>query len=325
MKNSILLFHLLLLSVGVFAQNLVINPSFENYTSCPPGGIQISNSTNWYAYRWSPDYFNSCTSNSACSVPINAYGYQFAATGGAYSGLFCYGANGNDTTLREYLGAQLSNQLIIGQKYYVSLKVNCSNNPNMNCRTNKLGALFSTVSFRNLSDGNLNVVNPTPIKNYAHIYTTSVISDTVNWTTISGSFIADSTYNYIIIGNFFDNQQTSHTKIDNSPSCLAYYFVDDICVSTDSMTCMGSTGINEHELSAQLIIYPNPSASAFNIQLPTHHSFALSIIDITGRAVYMNKNATGTVAIDVNGFSSGVYYVKAVNEKTVLTGKLIKE
>ena len=316
----------MLLITNMHSQNIVINPSFENDISC---NYFIHSSVNWYAYRNSPDYFSTCfTSDPFHAVPANSCGYQYPATGNAYAGIICYGANGNgfDSIAREYIGAQLTSPLVIGQKYYVSLKVNAADGSIWSCRSNNMGVLFSTISYTDTSNNNTNITNATPIKNYAHIYTTSVITDTVNWVTISGSLIADSAYNYIIIGNFFDNQHTSYIQADTSaPHCSSYYFVDDICVSTDSLTCMGSTGIKEQELSTQLIIYPNPSTSIFTIQLPTQQRFTLSITDITGRNVYENKTATGVITIDASGFSSGVYFVKAINERTVLTGKLIKE
>lgn len=84
-------------------------------------------------------------------------------------------------------------------------------------------------------------------------------------------------------------------------------------------------GINERFKGQTMAIYPNPSSSTFALQLPTQQTFTLSITDITGRNVYENKNATNSITIDANGFSSGVYFIKAVNEKTVLTGKFIKE
>ncbi|MGB3948797.1 MAG: T9SS type A sorting domain-containing protein [Bacteroidia bacterium] len=49
------------------------------------------------------------------------------------------------------------------------------------------------------------------------------------------------------------------------------------------------------------------------------------VIDVTERKVYETKNASGTIIIDASEFSSGVYFVKAVNERTVLMGKMVKE
>ena len=92
----------------------------------------------------------------------------------------------------------------------------------------------------------------------------------------------------------------------------------------DSIICL-SDNIEEIQNAYNLSIFPNPSTSTFTIQLPSQQSFTLSVIDITGRKVFENKNASGTISIDASEFSSGVYFVKAVNERTVLMGKMVKE
>ena len=315
---SIQIFFLLFLGTNIFAQNIVPNPGFELYSNCPDAFSPFSDVTGWDSYRETPNYFNSCaTAGSWGSVPSNSFGYQ-PSNGNAYVGVGSHGSQGADTVFREYIGRQLSTMLNIGQKYYVSFKVSLADKNSIYCATNNLGVVFSTIPYSSL--------NPAPIRNSAHVYTNTIITDTANWTTISGSVIADSVYNYIIIGNFFDNQHSSIMTLNSTTTtCFAYYFVDDICVSTDSITCMGTIGINEQQPLKQLSIFPNPANSNFTIQLPIQQTFTLSVTDITGRNVYTNKNATGNITVDANGFSSVVYFVKARNERTVLSGKLIKE
>lgn len=92
----------------------------------------------------------------------------------------------------------------------------------------------------------------------------------------------------------------------------------------DAISLSSANDIKEYN-PILISVYPNPSNSAFTIQLPVQHSFSLSVIDITGKKVYENKSATGTINIDARGFSSGIYFVKAINQRTVLTGKLVKE
>jgi hypothetical protein len=101
-------------------------------------------------------------------------------------------------------------------------------------------------------------------------------------------------------------------------------FIDSYDYSNTVIDC--ETGINEAD-NNQLImrVYPNPSNAVLTISLPKQQFFKLHIVDITGRIVYTNKNATGNITVDASGFSSGVYFVKAVNQRTVLTGKLVKE
>ena len=89
-----------------FAQNLVSNPSFEEYSSCPDGIGQIS-----YAIGWEPcgpsteEYFHFCGAPDY-SVPENWFGYQYAATGKAYAALFSYNVFNPNT--REAICIQLT-------------------------------------------------------------------------------------------------------------------------------------------------------------------------------------------------------------------------
>ncbi len=89
MKKALFLVWLGLLSFYSTCQvNLVPNPSFEQYVTCPNGQAQIHYSTGWLNFSYSPDYFNSCSSNF--SIPYNMGGYQYPATGNAYSGIYTY-------------------------------------------------------------------------------------------------------------------------------------------------------------------------------------------------------------------------------------------
>ena len=120
---------------------------------------------------------------------------------------------------REYIGVKLLTPLVIGVKYYVSFKACLSDNPSIVYASNKLGALFSTISY-SVDSFCLPPCNSTllPPKNFAQVYSDSIITDTANWTTISGSFIADSVYQYVIIGNHFDNTHTSVILLDSGTS-----------------------------------------------------------------------------------------------------------
>src|SRR5207253_1670664 len=104
-----------------------------------------------------------------------------------------------------------------------------------NIATNKIGALIATYQY-------YDTTGKTSFKNYATLYADSIIKDSINWTKISGSFIADSIYKYLIIGAFFDNAHldTLNLPFDtngNSHNQVSYYYIDDVCVSTDSLTC----------------------------------------------------------------------------------------
>ncbi|MFY9310364.1 MAG: T9SS type A sorting domain-containing protein [Bacteroidia bacterium] len=139
-------------------------------------------------------------------------------------------------------------------------------------------------------------------------------------------------------GNGICNQNSTNTLVNSPTSTVT---TPSLTVSSGGIkssttpTISNGTTINSlctnvgvqplESNNLALSFYPNPAQQSFTIQLPTQQTFTLSVTDITGRTVYTNKNTTGNITVDASGFSSGVYFVKAVNERTVLTGKLVKE
>lgn len=319
-KKNILALCIFCIYISSYAQNIVPNPSFEIYSLCPDTPNQINRATGWSSYRETPDYYNSCaTPGTTQYVPMTWYGYQQASSGNAYAGIGCHGSQGGaDTIFREYIGAQLSTMLTIGQTYYVSFKVNLGDN-NTLCASNNLGIVFSTIPYSR--------TNPAPIQNFAHVYTTAIITDTANWTTISGSIIADSAYQYIIIGNFFDNQQTSVNVLNSTTyPCGSYYFIDDICVSTDALTC-GITAINETENGEESIyVFPNPTSGNATIRytLPQGETKGEIIIyDIAGAEVerILVTNGNSKIVLDNFALQAGTYFYQLSTSKGIIGAK----
>ena len=135
MKYKITLFFVFCLSIGI-AQNLVINPSFEDFKSCPnlKGEFQ-ENVKNWSTSHFgSTDYFNNCSQNLG---EENYVGYQKARTGDAYVGVYAYAPG----SYREYIQGELKESLkkdsIYNVSFYVSLS-DCSSHA-----VNKISILFT--------------------------------------------------------------------------------------------------------------------------------------------------------------------------------------
>lgn len=119
-RRILLLFLYILITAASRAQNMVVNPSFENHVACPnaPGPVPIPSGvstsvTDWYsANAGSVDYLNSCSPTPLFGVPSNIRGYQQARTGNAYMGcLMSYYAPSID---REYIQSLLTGTLIAG-------------------------------------------------------------------------------------------------------------------------------------------------------------------------------------------------------------------
>jgi hypothetical protein len=55
-----------------------------------------------------------------------------------------------------------------------------------------------------------------PIDNFSHMHSLSVLSDDVNWITLTGSIIADSAYAYVGVGNFYTDANTTAVTVCSS-------------------------------------------------------------------------------------------------------------
>ena len=181
---------------NLFAQNFVSNPSFEDTIECPSNLDQLDRALGWSSFGQSPDYFNSCAVYGSFSgVPLNQFDFQNPRTGTAYAGFF----NRTITSInyREYVGAQLTQPLLIGSIYYASFYVVRVSNSiqHKNIGSNKIGMLFSTVPFTSM--------NAIPMNNYSQIYTDSIIVDTLNWIKVEGYLLLILHISILVLEIFF--------------------------------------------------------------------------------------------------------------------------
>ncbi len=300
---------------GVLAQtNLVPNPSFEIYSSCPSGAGEVYKSTGWDSYCESPDYLNSCASVSfpQMSVPSNMLGFQYALSGNAYCGLYTYATTG---FYREIIGAQLITPLIIGQKYFVSFEIVLTEIYG-GCATDKIGTKFSTVPF--------SFSNPVPINNSAQVYSSSIITDTTNWTKITGSFTSDSSYNYIMLGNFFDDSNTDTAQVEGMLNCFSYYFIENVCVSTDSIYAANWTSNNEIQVDNSLSVFPNPTTNGICYIKSQEKIESIEIYDLLGKKINaIILNNIDLYEVDFVDNTSGIFFFKITINQVQYTQKVL--
>ncbi len=238
--RKVLFFLLLISFCRVTAQqNLVPNPSFEEYSSCPVENGELYKVPPWFTpTSGSSDYFNICSMGiwpSNMDVPTNYFGYQYARTGSAYAGL---GAiyNAPISNNREYIAVKLIESLKIGYNYYVEFYTSLANTSKIG--TDAIGAYLS-------KDSLVWYYNPFPyiyhslLNGIPQIKNTigATLIDTINWMKISGVIKSEGGERFLTIGNFVDHSQSTNDTLSPCTNCTAYYYIDDvsvICLNCDS-------------------------------------------------------------------------------------------
>ena len=307
---------LVLFSCGFcIAQNLVPNPSFEDTLGCPMFYPDLEGvCESWHSYSGTCDYMNDCS--PVCGY-YNQFGFQEPHSGNAYCGLGTYHVSLEST--REHLGVSLIESLEIGTTYYVSFFVCAAWNVASTIATNKMGGLLTTYEY-NAPQG------LQPLPNYSTIYEDEIISDTLQWTKISASFIADSMYGHLSIGCFFDDSMVDTLHIPYQGNITwAYYYVDDVCLSADSLYAATWTGTNDLDSEKNVFkLYPNPCADFLTIKCPMEMK-SIQVFNPLGQLQIRQTNLSKSSQIIVSSLSTGFYIVKAETQVGFYTSCFQKE
>ena len=251
-----------MISEYVSAQNLVLNPSFEDFSKCPEKlnveGHVLKNLKNWNQPTYGTcDYFNFKCDFSLKIV--SDIGYLPPRTGNGMAGLVC---NSVHPDYREYIEGKLIKPLIKDSLYCVDMFVSLASKSrySVDC----IGMYISDVE---LSDIKSLTNSYKPIKVKPQIRTprgATIKSD--KWVQVSGIYKAKGEEQYITIGDFCsDNEQIlDRVIIKNTTSSkyysikkIAYYFIDDVSVIPihDSANCkcmQQKTIIKDNVLNVEL-------------------------------------------------------------------------
>lgn len=297
------------------SQNLVPNNNFSIITSCPNGPNQIYLAPPWFQ----PSISSGNTTNSSSSdlydtcfhqiggfgVPANDAGYQLARNGGgAYAGIDTYGDSLN---YREYIEVPLLSSLIANNIYCVNFYVSLANNATR--AISNMGAYFSVDSLLD-STGLVTIDYVTPqIENPV----TNMLSDTLNWMLIFGSFTASGGERFMTIGNFYLPANTNFQAVVPSQNVgfFSYYYIDD--VSVEDCT---AEGIKEATQTNEITIYPNPFTSQTTITFSeVQKNAVIKVVNVLGECIQQLTTSNQQLILDMSGQAKGIYFVEIMDEK----------
>lgn len=296
------------LAFSVKAQeNLVFNPDFEIYSDCPvstsmPLDQQIERCTGWYSPSFSTsDYFNRCDTGSFVSIPYNVFGYQETKNGDGYCGFAGYmksfPVNETPYLWIEYIQSELISPLEKDKIYHVSFFLNLTGYSTV---ANRIGAYFSGSPL--LSD------NTSHFEVEPQIYSNVFITDTMNWTEVSGYFKAKGGEKFITIGDFY--LDTMSVAPSGPLARMSYYHVD---------------GINVSHVTEEIFVIPNiftPNNDGVNDEIDFSSmpsGLKISIINRWGNLVFETDDSV-KIWKNSGELSDGTYFYVL---EEIITGKII--
>lgn len=207
--------------------NFVNNGSFEEMYSCSLPN-PISKAKYWMgidSIDAPPFLFSSCS--GFANVPVNGFTYQWPKTGSNYatSILITPPPFAPIDNNRSYLKNRLKTSLTQGKTYCVKFFVNVTNNSTYG--GDSFGAFFADSSLDTITKGSIPLTFITP-----QIYNQSsnMLTDTLGWIPITGTFVASGFEKYMVIGNFKSDAMTNTVLInpDNLPVVFCDVCIDDV-------------------------------------------------------------------------------------------------
>ncbi len=225
----------LLFLKGGYSQiaNYISNGSFEQTYNCL---IPVINSVKYWrsidsSQSANVGLFGTCFN----TIPYGINTYQYTRSGNNHltSSFYCQSPFPacQPNASRGYLRNRLKSNLIAGKTYCVKFYVNISNPSTYGISS--IGAYFGDNSLDTITQVTRPLTYITPqIENPA----TNIITDTLGWSLITGTFVATGIEKHCVIGNFKSDVNTNKVFINPTslPTIFCDVLIDDVsCIPTD--------------------------------------------------------------------------------------------
>ncbi|MFK7972942.1 MAG: T9SS type A sorting domain-containing protein [Bacteroidia bacterium] len=289
----------ILISTLAYGQNLVPNASFED-VNCPVRYTGFPNQIDQYVNGWrsgncaSPDLYAPCSEDSITRPPAAWYGSETAHSGTNFAAVGFY--NIGTISWYEYLVSELVQPLQAGQRYDISYWASRADSTRY--ASDALGIAFSSTidTCPGGFDG--------PVLPYTPAITAdSILTNANGWTRVQGSFIANGTEQFLLIGCFTRWDLLSLQDFGTGQN-RCYYYVDDIEVKVSSSNAILVQ-------NSSFSISPNPASDILRIK--AHERIeAISIIDLNGKTVKRHRPSqlSESIELHVHDIDAGLYCIQ---------------
>ena len=290
------------------SQNLVINPSFEDYYNCPIIASSILECKNVFnpVTSSTSDYFNSCapvTTNTLnnINVPYNWGGFQKAYEGNAYLGFFSTGIY-----YQEYVQIKLSQPLVASKMYNFTFNLSLADQSSI---------ATSAIDLKFVSDSTYYSMYPLDtylIPDWSNPKG-NFLTDTSNWIPVNGTYVAKGNEQWIIVGSFHNLSLGDTIRVNNGDLGVAYYYLDGFTVE-------------EKEISIPNIFTPNGEGTndiffikglTIDETIFVYNRWGEEVISFKGNEYWNGRTKYNTLCND------GVYYCVINSTQTIIKTSFI--
>lgn len=311
-----------------FCQNLVPNPSFENFNCGFPNFI-----CHWFkpANDWgTPDDFDNDSTFSGNNFPCQSLQNQNIFAGSAttpfmnhFLGMLMYYPQGGQIDSRENISTKLLTTLDSGKHYLVGFHVKLGNRSKYIINNIGLKLSQDTLTCGN----NHHLINTIPT-----VFSNSLIYDSIGWSKFEINYQAIGNERFLTIGNFFpdSNCQIQINPLNNPHDtiCLltrfgAYYLFDSIYV-IENMNLENNSNLTKND---EFSIYPNPiSANFFTINSSENMlSSTIELFSIAGTKLPFSKvsKSKNSASVYLHSNYKGLAIIKFITNATICRKILI--
>ncbi len=301
------------------AQNLVPNGSFEEVINCPEVlGALHTDCADWFSsvvipggmFTPSPDWYHPCSPQALLVPPETILGFVEPSNGEALAGFLTYYQNGQD--IREIIGVQLESLLTPGSLYSLSFDLFHTLAPNHEYATNNVGVRFTTYQgYESLEDA---------VTNDVHLNIDTILFTEDLWQSFQFQFEADSGYQYMHIGNFFDDINTLIGGPPEVVSVGSYYFIDNVVLQLESPVSINDNSSKQSEVS----VFPNPVQDYFTIGSPEGIT-KYTLYNLSGDQIRSEEVSNSTsLKSDISFLPSGIYILQVTTQTNSYYERVVK-
>jgi gliding motility-associated-like protein len=217
--------------------NLIKNPSLEDHSCCPNNAGMMDCAIDWtqpFDDGGTSEYLNTCGIDSLILPSLLPF-FQHSYFGNGYAGICTDAYSSPLPVYREYIQGKLSEPLVAQQCYYCKFWVELFNFKNTTSfsANDAIGIFFSDTLPQKKNTDSMAMFYPAQINNP----TGKIISDTTNWTQITGTFVANGGEQYFTVGTFKQEGEINKIYFGSPQTDQSYYFFDNfsLCPCEDTI------------------------------------------------------------------------------------------